>query len=338
MKLRVGLVGLGTGWESRHRPALRALSDRFEVKAICDQIAVRAEQAAKEWNAQAVDGFRSLAQRDDIDAVLILAPQWFGALPMIAAAEAGKAVYTASNLELELEQARELKQRIEQTGVVFMAEFPRRHAPATIRLKELIATRLGQPRLAFCHTRVAAERAPSTSRTTTKISPMNDLLELVDWCRFVMGREPTSVMGIRHAGIGEAVEDDYLMMNLDFSDRQQGPGSGPTCQISCGRYMPSQWLEAMAYRPPPALQVACERGIAFIDPPAQLLWFDSAGRHQESLDSERPVGETLLSFFHRSVTSLVHNASSLEDAFRALAVVIQARQSHAENRRVFLEF
>ncbi|MBL8830123.1 MAG: Gfo/Idh/MocA family oxidoreductase [Planctomycetaceae bacterium] len=337
MKLRVGVVGLGSGWESRHRPALRAMSDRFEVRAICDQIAVRAEQAAKEWNAQAVDGFRSLAQRDDIDAVLVLAPQWYGTLPMVAAAEAGKAIYTACNLELEFDQAKELKRRINESGVAFMAELPRRHSPATIRLKELIATRLGQPRLLFCHTRVPAERSPSASRTTAKISPLNDLVELVDWCRYVSGREPTSVMSIRHRAIDDS-GDDYQMMNLDFSDAGTGPGSGPTAQISCGRYMPSQWAEAMAYRTPAALQVACERGIAFIDLPSQLIWFDAAGRHQETLDSERPVGETMLSFFHRSVTSLLHNTASLEDAYRALAVVIQARQSHAENRRVFLEY
>ena len=33
MKLKVGLIGLGDQWESRHRPALLALADRFDVKA-----------------------------------------------------------------------------------------------------------------------------------------------------------------------------------------------------------------------------------------------------------------------------------------------------------------
>ena len=32
MKLRVGIVGLGEQWETRHLPALRALADRFEVR------------------------------------------------------------------------------------------------------------------------------------------------------------------------------------------------------------------------------------------------------------------------------------------------------------------
>jgi hypothetical protein len=38
------------------------------------------------------------------------------------------------------------------------------------------------------------------------------------------------------------------------------------------------------------------------------------------------------------VTSLVRNTSGLEDAYRALAVVLESRRSHAENRRIALEF
>src|SRR5688572_32002689 len=92
MKLRVGVVGLGKAWETRHRPALRALSDRFEVRAICDQVAHRADTAAREFGACAVDGFRALAARNDVDVILMLAPQWYGALPIFAACTAGKAV------------------------------------------------------------------------------------------------------------------------------------------------------------------------------------------------------------------------------------------------------
>ncbi len=336
MKLRVGLVGLGQAWEIRHRPALRALADRFDVTAVCDQIAVRAEQAARDFGAQAVDGFRALSTRPDVDAILMLAPQWYGYLPILAACDAGKAIYCATSLELELDEARRVKQRVEQAGVAFMSEFPRRQSPATLRLKELIVTRLGAPRLLFCHMRRPAEEpAGASARVNTPVSPTGDLMELIDWCCYVVGHKPTSVLGIRHAS-PDGGEDDYQMMNLDFS--QPGPpGSGPTAQISCGRYMPVAWQEAVAYRPPAALQVACERGIAFVDLPTTLVWFDEAGRHQESLDSERPVGEQLLGQFHRSVTSLVRNTAGLDDAYRALAIVLEARASHAQGRRVMLE-
>jgi hypothetical protein len=101
--------------------------------------------------------------------------------------------------------------------------------------------------------------------------------------------------------------------------------------------MPSRWEEAVGFRPPAALQVACEQGIAFVDLPASLVWFDTAGRHQESLESERPVGEQMLVQFHRRVTSLVRSLSGLDDALQALRVVQAGDTSLAEGRRVWLE-
>ena len=153
MKLRVGLVGLGNVWQLRYRAALLALGDRFDVRAVCAEVAARAEQVASEFGATAVDGFRALTARDDVDAVLVLTPEWYGPLPIIAACESGKAVYCAAALDIDPQRANEIKRRVEDSGVAFMAEFPRRHAPATLRLKELIATTLGEPRLMFCHER-----------------------------------------------------------------------------------------------------------------------------------------------------------------------------------------
>ena len=336
MKLRVGLVGLGNAWEIRHRQALRALSDRFEVRAVCEPVAHRADIAARDFGADAVDGFRVLTEREDVDAVLVLSGQWFGALPILAACDAGKAVYCAAALDFDTEQARLIKERVEQSGVAFMAEFPRRQAPATLRLKELIATRLGSPRLLFCHQRVPTDTT-NGKREAPKalVSRTHDLVELVDWCRYVVGGEPTSVLGLSHVTQSDPGEVDYEMMSLDFSG-PSGPGTRATAQISSGRYMPTCWSEAVTYRPPAALQVACEEGVAFIDLPSTLVWFDKAGRHMESLDSERPVGEQMLSQFHRAVTSLVRSTSGLEDAYRAMSIVQQAHKSHAEGRRIML--
>jgi predicted dehydrogenase len=335
MKLRVGLVGLGSTWESRYRPALRALSDRFEVHAVCEPVAHRAEIAARDFGAAAVDGFRALAEREDVDAVLVLSGQWFGPLPILAACDAGKAVYCAAPLDFPPEQARAIKLRVERSGVAFVAEFARRHTPATLRLKELIATRLGAPRLLFCHQRISTEASNGRTAPKATFLPTHEMIELVDWCRYVVGREPTSVLGLSHdAASGR--EKDYEMMSLDFAPSGGGPGSGVTAQISSGRYMPADWHEAVTYRPPAALQVACEHGVAFIDLPSTLVWFDKAGRHMESLDSERPVGEQLLNQFHRSVTSLVRNTSGLQDAFQSIEIVQKACASHAEGRRVML--
>ena len=328
MKLRIGLVGLGEAWEARHLPALRAMSDRFEVRAVCTEVALRAENAAREFNASAIDGFRALATREDIDAIVMLSSEWYGPLPILAACDAGKAVYCAAALDLNPEQALQVCRRVEDSGIAFMTEFPRRHAPATVRLKELIATRLGKPKLLICQLR----REIATAEAKTGVSNIikRDLMELVDWCRYVAGAEPHSVLGVCN---GSWQQGDYRLMNIDFSAND----SGPIAQISCGHDLSRAWREAIHFRPPAALQVQCENGIAFIDLPSSIVWFDEAGRHMESLESERPVGEQMLAMFHRAVTSLVRRMGDLQDAHQALTLVLKAEESSRSGTRLFFD-
>ena len=63
--------------------------------------------------------------------------------------------------------------------------------------------------------------------------------------------------------------EDYRMMSLDFSP-QGKLGVGPTAQISCGRYIPSDWQEAIAYRPLPGLQVRVTGALPSWTCPARL--------------------------------------------------------------------
>lgn len=334
MKLRVGLVGLGAAWERHHRPALRALSDRYEVKAVCEQVALRARNVAEEFEATAIDGFRALASRPDVDAILILSPQWFGALPILAACDASKAVYCAAALDLDAATAELVRSRVESSGIAFMAEFPRRHAPATLRLKELIATRLGPVKLVFCHQRLVIKQ-PCHQEPRRQVTPspmLREMIELVDWCRFVVGRDPASVVSVAHQSVADQ-RADYRMLSLEFPNETQ---PSTIAQVSCGRYLPAEWQEAISFRAPTGMQVCCERGVAFVDLPSRLVWFDEAGRHQESLDTERPVGEQLLANFHRAVTSLLRRTDDLQDAYQALQIVTAAKQSSIDGRRIRL--
>ncbi|HAL14367.1 MAG TPA: gfo/Idh/MocA family oxidoreductase [Planctomycetaceae bacterium] len=346
MKLRVGVVGLGDAWENRHRPALRALADRFEVSAVCAEVQSLAQRAAEDFDAVAVEGVRALTSRDDVDAVLMLAPEWYGPLPILAACEQGKAIYCASTLEIHPQKAGEVKRRVENSGVAFMAEFPYRHAPATMRLKELIATRLGQPQLLFCHGRVGRPQSDHVRRNGSRYGSAgeqivtHDLMELVDWCSYVVGHRPSSVIGVGSNGEENESIPDYQMMSLGFASddlEQHGSESGEViAQISTGNYMADHGAEAVSFRAPADLQVSCENGIAFVDLPSNIIWFDKAGQHVESLERERPVGEQMLTLFHRSVTSLVRQLGDLEDAYEALRVVDAARESSRTGQRIRL--
>ncbi len=344
MKLRVGLIGLGDQWRTRHLPALRALSDRFEVRAVCCEVAEKGRIAAEEFKCVSLDGFRAMVERDDIDAVLALSPEWYGPLPILAACEAGKAVYSSAALDISPSQALEIRQRIEKSGVAFMAELPRRHAAATIRLQELFATRLGKPRLLFCHERMPME-SQSNSLRRGEYCPLvwRYMMEQVDWCRYLVGADPASVISAIHEQHDATIDLFYQMISLDFpaySAENNGScgGARPQAQISVGHYIPERWSDALSYKRPASIQVCCERGMAFIDLPSSLTWFDEGGQHTESLETERSVGEQMLDRFYRAVTSLIRKTTDPEDAYRAMKVVVSAHESAKTGQRIFLQY
>lgn len=343
MKLRIGLIEIGPAWQTRHRPALRMLQDRFDVRAVCCGVAKKAEPIAAEFQADLLDGYRAMVARNDIDAVMILERSWHGWLPVIAACEAGKAVYWAGDPQFDPVADAAVYRHVDESGIAFMAELPRRFAPATLRLKELIATKLGAPRLIFCHRRLSV--IPAKPGGICDSDPLaesrRELVELIDWCRYVVAREPSSVTALVHhaPGTGDGGEDqqrqrDYQCLSLRFAATDTAPEV--ICQLSCGQYIPAAWHEAIGFRPPSAMQICCEHGVAFIDLPSTLVWFDEAGRHLEGLDTELSVGEQLLTQFHRTVTSLVRRRNDLDDAFRAAGVLFAADRSAKERRTIDL--
>ena len=82
-----------------------------------------------------------------------------------------------------------------------MPEFARRCYPATLRLKELLATQLGPPRLAVGHTRLYGFDRYAIPGPTTQIAPAPLTVDpgsyLIDWCRFVFQAHPHSIQGFR---------------------------------------------------------------------------------------------------------------------------------------------
>lgn len=162
-------------------------------------------------------------------------------------------------------------------------------------------------------------------------------MELVDWCCYLVGRDPTAVTSSLHHPVTGGMMSYYQSVSLQF-DCPESEQKSANAQMSVGYYIPEAWQEALSFRRPASIQICCENGVAFIDLPSKLVWFDEAGQHTESLDADRPVGEQMLINFHRAVTSLVRNRSDLTDAYRALQVVTSAHESANEGRRLILQF
>ena len=332
-RLRVGVVGLGRLWEARHKPALAKLKDRFAVVAVYDQVARRAEIEAAAVGCRAAEGLVALIDRPDVDVVYLLTPQWFGLHPVELACALGKPIYCALPIACEDEELVRVDALVRSSGVPFMPEFARRFYPTSIRLRELLATTLGAPRLIVGHGRLFGFDRYGQPGPSTQIAPASLLVDpgsyLIDWCRFVFGAEPTTVQGWAGSVLpeGDVADVDYLSYVLEF-------GGGSAAQVSTGRYHRAAWGEATRFLPQPGLQVFAERGVAWLEMPDRIQWSDASGTHEERMTLEPTVGELLNDHFHRLVRGDETLAPSWDDTISVARLIGLVRRSASEGRRL----
>ena len=331
VRLRVGVIGLGRLWETRHKPSLARLKDRFRITAVYDQVYRRAEIEAAQLDCAACQGLAALVERPDVDVIYLLSPQWFGLHPAHLACAAGKAVYCGLPLAGDQAELESLIQRVDETGIAFMPEFARRCYPATLRLKELLATALGPPRLVLGHSRLFGFDRYAVPGPTTQIAPAPLLIDpgsyLIDWCAFLMQALPTSINGTRclvlPSEAGTNAEPDFESFAATFPD-------GATAQIAFGRYYRTRWGEATRFLPASGFQVYAERGAAWLEMPERIQWWDSSGTHEERLPLEPTIGDVLNDQFHRLVHKGQSLAPTIHDALEIARLVQDLKRSQEQ--------
>ncbi len=326
-RLRVGVVGLGRLWETRHKPSLTRMADRFQVTAVYDQVFRRAEIEAAHLRCAACEGLRALLDRPDVDIVYLLTRQWFGIHPARLAVECGKPVYCAFPLIDNLEQLEWMADRVEHAGAIVMLEFPRRLYPATARLRALLENELGPPRLILGLTRMNAFDRYAMPGPTTQIAPAPLLVDpgsyLLDWCRAIFGALPESLGRVASRVLASALpgaeESDFETISAQF------PG-GAQAHLAFGLYHRSTWGEAAQFLPPQGFQVYAERGAAWLEMPERLVWSSGSGINEERLQMAPGVGDLLNDQFYRVVTERISPTPSLRDTLELARLIRGLRQ------------
>lgn len=118
-RIRLGFIGVG-GMGSGHLGGF--LGDpRVRVLAVCDVYEPHRSraQARVGEGCAAYSDYRTLLDRDDIDAVLIATPDHWHALTSIHACQAGKDLYCEKPLSLTIEDGRAMVQAVRRYGRVF---------------------------------------------------------------------------------------------------------------------------------------------------------------------------------------------------------------------------
>jgi predicted dehydrogenase len=342
VRLRVGIIGLGRLWEARHKPALARLTDRFRVVAVYDQVGRRTAIEAAQLGCMGAESLTGLIGRDDVDAVYLLTPQWFGLHPIELACEAGKPIYSALPPASDPAGLETAAQHVRSAGIPFMPELARRFYPATLRLRELLANTLGPPRLVLGHSRLYGfdrygPPGPSTQLTPAPLSidPGGNLL---DWCRFVFQAEPATIQGFGALVLPPDKNGDSAgEPGCDFEGFALEFAAGELAHIDVGRYHREAWCDASRFLPQPGFQVFAERGAAWLEMPDRIQWTGPSGTvHDERLPMEPTVGEILNDHFHRLVRGEQSLAPSLHDALAIARLVGQLQRSQQEGRKFAL--
>lgn len=311
--VNLGLIGLGPFWEYRFRPALSKLSSKLQVVAVYDNVVSRAEQAARETNAHVVGGVSALADRADVQALLLLDAGWQGAAAVRLLCRRRKPILVATQVDADLSELRQWHEQAVSHGVTIMPAFPRRCTPASNRLQELMATQLGRPlrieiaiSLASLHAVPFATQSDFGGQAPPSLDP---LLEWTDWCYYLFRASPQQVT--RRA--------DGQGMRLDFPPLVQNEGSAlprladlslcPTAPAS-GQPLHDE------------VHLHCERGHAQLLGPTMIEWTADGASQSEELTAERTETEVLLDHFCRRVIGGLIPVPSLEDLIRAQSSIV----------------
>ena len=324
--INLGIVGLGPVWESRYRPVLEKLQHRVRIRAVFDPVASRCDEVAATLRAAPYQGVLALLTHADVRGILLLDSSWYGNALIHFLGQMRKPVYLAGSLGEDRDELARLRSLVESEGLLVMPEFSRRFTPATCRLHELIATRLGRPK----HIAIdAIHPAPNSTEAIPGQKAGTDfMVGLLDWCRYVV-RQTTIRLEAHPLDPASPPGKPHHRVAIEFGDsREHGPVRS-TAELRVHHHEAP--LDAAAPNPSAvSFTILCEKGEAMIDGPAQIRWRLTGGEIEtESLIADRSEVEVMIDHFCRRLVGGLIPVADISDVCRCLRLVHAAEQSLA---------
>lgn len=311
----VGIIGLGPHWDTRYRPALEAMHRRIRIRAVYDAVSLRAHQVAREMGGTVYHGMLSLVRAPDVQAVLLLDAAWHGNPGLNLICSSKKPVYIVGDLCGDIPALNELHRSSQAEGITLMPELGRRYTPASARLKELIATRIGAPR----QIRITAHRSGAQSEPSVL-----ELVDLFDWCRYIARTPPIAIRSEPLGGSSAANSADRVL-TIEFG---QGRAGGPPVVAIICLHCAADETGSAHEAPHPRLEVQCDRGRAIITSTVEITWLPESGESiVESLATERSEVEVMLDQFTRRVVGGLIPVADIGDICRGMELAQAAAQS-----------
>jgi predicted dehydrogenase len=137
--IRIGFVGAG-GRAGQHLETLSDL-EGVDVTAICDIDRETAVEAAAPHDAAVYTDYEAMYGSADLDAVFVVLPPFAHEAQERLAAERGIDLFVEKPLALSREKAADVRDAVEENGVIAATGYQRRYAETVQRARELVAGR-----------------------------------------------------------------------------------------------------------------------------------------------------------------------------------------------------
>lgn len=139
--LRLAILGAGGVAQSKYLPAvarLRTIWEPVEVTAVAARTKAKGQNIADTWGCRWYADWRSLILEEELDGVIITAPDDLHAEMGIAALDAGLHVLVEKPITRSLMESERLCRRAEEVGLALMTVSNKRYSPPYFRARRFI--------------------------------------------------------------------------------------------------------------------------------------------------------------------------------------------------------
>lgn len=319
--IALAIVGSGHDWVTRYRPALECLAGRAKVRWVYNAVHDRAQTLAAELKADVAPSLQFLAEKPTVDAILISDVAWMGLPAYQLLCRSGKPVFVSTELiPPDLGKIEELRRIADEFACTVVPDLPLRFTPASHRLRELCATKLGPP------TQVRVEFAGGALESTHQHGPdACYLFNWLDWCSYILARLPIKVKSLPPSP--SAASDGRSLISIEY----RTPSSEPApflAELFISNAVPGSSS--------PKCTVRCKEGEAILHNDRHIMWRNGVDSGDEHLVTERSETQSMLDQFLRRVVGALVPVPDLGDAARSLRLREAAHASLSSQSEIQL--
>ncbi len=293
--LPIGVIGAGTEWDAVWRPAFSQLS-RLVVTSFYDPVPIRGERIAEAFDWKPAGNVRQLLATARLKGVVILDAGWQGNWA-IREADQRRIPVLVSPRESPLEHLAAAFHAASGETLI-QPELRRRYTAATMRVRELTATRLGP---------VKSLRVEIPSPSPLDVSRW---AEVIDWCRFVV---QSAVMVAEPGGTAGRIR---LVFRKQFEDLPVEARLFD-CPTDVAPEYPADF----------SAELVCRDGVAIVSGNRRVRWKAGDDEGDEELSDDRSSAAVQLDLFARRLAGGLVPVASLGDVASAVELAKVALKS-----------